>query len=253
MTHTSPPHSDTSPPQPDAATLRPDLFDHDVRGVIFDLDGTLIDSAGDILQGMRMTFEQVGLGTLPEDYFPDNMHGTSVGIIRSIMADMGWHGPEDPTALKDLYLANAATLGLSRTQMYEGALAVLQRCAQAGMPMGVCTNKSHAGAVFATRKFDIEGMFRYITGHDTWAEAKPSPLPLLETVRMLGLQPEQCLYFGDTSVDAACAQAAGMRFVLHESGYGDRQLQGMPRHFAFTRWTELLRAESNVSIPATFL
>lgn len=223
-------------------TLHP-LFAEQVRGVVFDLDGTLIDSAADILQGMRLTFEQAGLGRLPDDYFPDNLHGTTTGIIRSIAADMGWPAPADVEPLRMLYLANASALDLSHTRLYAGALEVLQACRDAGLPMGVCTNKMHAGALTATRKFDIHDMFGFITGADTWAQAKPSPMPLLETLRMLDVAPEHCLYFGDTSVDAECAQAAGVRFVLHEAGYGDRNLAGQPRHFAFSEWTELLAGQ----------
>jgi len=227
----------------DDSKLHPLFIDNDVRGVVFDLDGTLIDSAADILQGMRMTLEQAGLGNVPEDYFPANMHGTAEGILRSIVADMGWNMPADFQPLKLRYLANAATLNLQRTQLYAGALDVLQACKEASLPMGICTNKAKAGAMVATRKFGIDEMFDFITGSDTWAQAKPSPVPLLETIRMLGLTPEQCLYFGDTSVDAECAQAAGVRFVLHEAGYGDEKLLGKPTHFAFSDWNELLGQE----------
>lgn len=219
------------------------FIENDVRGVVFDLDGTLIDSAADILQGMRMTLEQAGLGKVPDDYFPQNMHGTAEGILRSIVADMGWSMPADFQPLKARYLANAATLNLQHTQLYAGALDVLQACREASLPMGICTNKAHAGAMVATRKFGIHEMFGFITGSDTWAQAKPSPVPLLETIRMLGLEPGHCLYFGDTSVDAECAAAAGVRFVLHEAGYGDENLAGQPTHFAFSDWNELLGQE----------
>lgn len=223
--------------------LHPLFTENDVRGVVFDLDGTLIDSAGDILQGMRMTLEQAGLGKLPDDYFPDNMHGTVEGILRTIVGDMGWNAPADFTPLNEGYLANAAKLDLQRTRVYEGALEVLQACREAGLPMGICTNKSHAGAITATRKFGIHDFFDFITGCDTWSHAKPSPVPLLETIRMLGITPDQCLYFGDTSVDAQCAASAGVRFVLHQAGYADPALQGQPAHFVFSDWNELLAQE----------
>jgi len=224
----------------DDLNLHPLFVDNDVRGVVFDLDGTLIDSVADILHGMRLTFEQAGLGSIPDDYIPDNMHGTCEGIMRYIAADLGWNGPADFSYLKTLYFANAATVDFQRTQLYAGALDVLEACRNASLPLGICTNKAYAGALIATRKFGIHGMFDFITGADTWAQAKPSPVPLLETIRMLGLQPEQCLYFGDTSVDAECAHAAGVRFVLHESGYGDRNLANQPQHFTFRQWNELL-------------
>ncbi|MGB6102805.1 MAG: HAD-IA family hydrolase [Pusillimonas sp.] len=220
--------------------LHPLLGQDDVHGLVFDLDGTLIDSARDIIHGMRVTFEQAGLGKLPQDYFPDNLHGTGEGIMRSILADMGWPAPADFAPLKARYIENYATLGQGTTRLYAGAQEVLSACRNASLPMGICTNKVHASALSATHKLGIHGLFDFISGSDTWAQAKPSPLPLLETIRMLGLAPEQCLYFGDTSVDAECAHEAGVRFVLHESGYGDQALKGMSRHFAFLQWDELL-------------
>lgn len=223
-------------------SLHPLLSQDDVRGLIFDLDGTLVDSAKDIINGMRLTFQQAGLGTLPQDYFPDNLHGTSEGIMRFILADMGWPVPADFATLKAQYVHNYSTLGHGTTRLYAGVQEVLDACRNTSLAMGVCTNKVHASALTATRKLGIHQMFDFISGSDTWAQAKPSPLPLLETIRMLGLEPEQCLYFGDTSVDAECARDAGVRFVLHESGYGDQALKGMSRHFAFRQWSDLLGA-----------
>nr|WP_257215225.1 HAD-IA family hydrolase [Pollutimonas harenae] len=216
----------------------------DVRGLVFDLDGTIVDSAADIINGMRLTFQQAGLGTLPQDYFPDNLHGTSEGIMRDILADMGWQAPTDFSPLKAQYVQNYSTLGHGTTQLYAGAQDVLNACRDASLAMGICTNKVHASALAATHKVGIHGLFDFISGSDSWAQPKPSPIPLLETIRMLGLEPEQCLYFGDTSIDAECARNAGVRFVLHASGYGDPALEDAPRYFAFSQWSELLGAST---------
>ena len=224
--------------------LHPLFAENDVHGLVFDLDGTLIDSVADIVEGMRMTFEQTGFGQLPADYMPDNLHGTSDGIIRFIMAEMGWTAPADLKPLHAQYVRNYASLGHQNTHLYEGVQDALDIFHEAGLPMGICTNKIHAGAIAATQKVGIHDKFDFITGADTWAQAKPSPVPLLETIRMLGLRPEQCLYFGDTSVDAACAQQAGVRFVLFDSGYGDAALKGASHHFAFSHWNDLRDAAS---------
>src|SRR5690554_5923411 len=98
----------------------PLFAENDVRGLVFDLDGTLIDSVADILEGMRMTFQQAGFGRLPHDYMPDNLHGTSDGIIRFIMAEMGWTAPADLKPLHALYVKNYAALGHQNTHLYNG-------------------------------------------------------------------------------------------------------------------------------------
>lgn len=220
--------------------LHPLLTEAGLRGLVFDLDGTLIDSAADILHGMRLTFHQAGLGLLPDDYFPGDLHGTGEGIMRSIAADMGWTMPADLKPLRALYVENYAAMGHRHTRLYAGAQDVLNACRDASLPMAICTNKLHASALTATRKVGIDAHFDFISGADTWPAAKPSPVPLLETIRMLGLRPDQCLYFGDTSVDAECARQAGVRFVLHKSGYGDHRLKAAPQYFAFQHWAELL-------------
>lgn len=227
----------------DNLQLHPLLRNNDVRGVVFDLDGTLIDSAADILHGMRLTLEQAGVGTMPEDYFPDNLHGTSAGILRSIVDDLGWSKNQDFNALERQYLVNAASINLERTRLFSGALAVLKALKATGLPMAICTNKTYAGAIAAVQKFNIHGLFDFITGCDTWDEAKPSPMPLLKTMEQIAVPAEDCLYFGDTSTDAECAHAAGVRFILFEAGYGDSQLGTWPAHFAFNDWNELLEGE----------
>src|SRR5690606_25343521 len=153
------------------------------------------------------------------------LHGTSAGIMQSILADMGWPQPADFAPLKAQYVQHYASLGHGTTRLYADAQEVLSACRSASLAMGICTNKVHASALAATHKFGITGLIDFISCSDTEPQAEHSPLPLLETIRLMGLTPEQCLYFGDTSVDAGCAHAAGVRFVLHESGYGDQALK----------------------------
>lgn len=222
--------------------LHPLLLDNGIRGLVFDLDGTLIDSATDIIEAMRRMFADTGIGALPDGYFPENLHGTTEGIIRWIAAEMGWPLPDDVDALARRYVQIQLTMPHRSLRLYEGVVPVLEACRDAGLALGICTNKSHAGALAATDQVGIQGLFDFITGADSWAEAKPSPVPLLETIRMLKLEPHQCLYFGDTSVDAECARAADVRFVLYESGYGDPALADLPRHHAFRHWNDMWSA-----------
>src|SRR5690606_13825025 len=216
------------------------LTQDDVKGLVFDLDGTLIDSAADILGGIRETFRVAGYGEVPDSYCPDNLHGTSDGIIRAVIQDMGWAQPRDMTQLKQLYNQVYAARDHRETRLYPLVQDVLRGCADI-LPMAICTNKIHRNALTVTDKLGIQGHFSVISGADSWGEPKPSPVPLLETIREMGLQPEECLYFGDTSVDAMCAASAGVRFVLHRSGYGDTALQGMGHYHAFERWEEMMQ------------
>lgn len=224
-----------------ATQLHPLFLQDDVKGLVFDLDGTLIDSAADIIGGLREAFLACGYGQVPADYLPDNLHGTSEGIMRSIMADMGWSPPADFDALRQAYQQVYAQRGHANTQLYAGAAQVLHQCA-GRFVLGICTNKVHRNAMAVTDTLGIQSHFAVISGADSWGQAKPSPVPLLQTIHHMGLHPEQCLYFGDTSVDAECAASAGVRFVLHASGYGDAALKGHEHFHAFADWGELLGA-----------
>lgn len=224
-----------------AAERTPFVLGDDVRGIVFDLDGTLIDSAADILGGMREALELAGYGRVPEDYFPQNLHGTSDGILRDIMHDMGWVVPHDLSTIKSIYFERYAARGHTQTRLYPDVTTFLQSCAPR-LSLSICTNKVHRNAVAVTEALGIRPYFTVISGADSWPASKPSPLPLLETIRLMKLSPEQCLYFGDTSVDAECAHRAGVRFVLHESGYCDPALEGRDRFHTFSQWRELVTA-----------
>lgn len=218
----------------------------DVRALVFDLDGTLIDSADDIMYRMRHTFAELGVGALPENYRTGNLHGTTAGIMQTIAGDMGWRAPADVTHWVECYQRTATMFGHQSTKLYPGVLDVLQACRDR-FGLAICTNKVHAGAISVTRHFGIHDYFDAISGMDTWPQAKPSPVPLLETIRLLGVSPAQCLYFGDTEVDAECAQRAGVRFVWHTAGYGGNAPSRYPCHHAFDRWGDLL---AGLSVPS---
>src|SRR5690606_33815742 len=132
-----------------ALTLHPLLADRHVRGLVFDLDGTLIHSAPDILHSIRVTLEHAGFGKLPEDYFPDNLHSTSMGILRDIMLDMGWTVPGDFSSLRREYLANYRALGHRNTRLYPDVQEFLYACKEAGFSLAICTNKVRDLAISA--------------------------------------------------------------------------------------------------------
>ena len=217
--------------------LHPLLQQADVQGLVFDLDGTLIDSQADIVGGMRDALALAGYGTIPDDFAVGNLHGTSDGIMRDVMQAMGWTVPKDFADIKAIYYDVYMRRNHVNTTLYEGVKDFLQAC-EGRFAMGICTNKIYRNAMSATDVLGIQSYFPVISGADTWSQAKPSPVPLLETIREMGLKPEQCLYFGDTSVDAICAAQAGVRFVLHKSGYGDTALSQYPFDHAFSSWRE---------------
>ena len=150
---------------------------NDIQGVLFDADGTLIDTYDIILTSMRYAVNDV-LGCSLDD--------------AELMAGVG-------TPLYDQMLH--FTVGDTK--------AALERFQAAGIPMGVVTSKRHAMAQRGLEMSGIADHFQFLIGHDDWPEHKPAPGPILRGCELLGVAPECGLYVGDSPFDIQAGNAAG--------------------------------------------
>ena len=215
---------------------------HPVKGhrlplaIIFDLDGTLIDSAPDIHAAVNRLMTTRGL---PEFDLPQIIsfigHGLP-NLARCVMAARRISPTEETTFTDELlrsYSAASATL----TRPYSGVVASLQALAEAGHPMGICTNKPEAPARHILAALGLESYFDAVVGGDTLARRKPEAQPLLHTMALLGT--DECLYVGDSEVDAETALAARVPFLLFSEGYRKTPVQEIPHQRAFSEFSVL--------------
>ena len=188
-----------------------------VRCVLFDLDGTLIDSAADLgLAADDMRIAR-GLPSLPiSDYRASagsgarGMLGVAFGVTP---ADDGF------TVLRNEFFDRYEQRMTMLTQPFDGAEALLQALARHGVPWGVVTNKSSR---FVTPLLATMPMFTTASAlvcGDTTPHTKPHPAPLHEAMRQIGVRPEQCVYVGDDERDMVAGRAAGMATVAARYGY----------------------------------
>ena len=147
----------------------------------------------------------------------------------------------DATVLRAEFEAHYAAQNPSQARLYEGVPQWLDWARQQGVALGICTNKLERLARDGMQQLDIAEGFGAITGSDTYGVGKPSPEPLLRTLAQLGVAPQETLFFGDTHADAACAQAAGVRFAWHSVGYGDARVQALPQLLRYASYGDLLR------------
>lgn len=191
--------------------------DRPVHAVLFDLDGTLVDSALDLGGAGNDLRERRGLPPLPLAVFRPLTGTGARGMLRVALGTT----PEDADfeALKDEYLAIYATRLTRLTRVFDAMAPVLDALDAAGLPWGIVTNKHSrfaepvvAGTGLATRS-------RVLVCGDTTARAKPFPDPLLEAARRLAVDPAHCLYVGDDLRDIQAGQAAGMGTVAAAWGY----------------------------------
>jgi len=213
------------------------------KAIVFDLDGTLLDTVADIRQAMSDALVECGFAALPADYAPPNLHGAFPGALLAMMAQQGTPEAAHPAVIA-AYTRLYQARGHRSSRPYPGLPEFLDDCRRRGVRLGVCTNKRHAPALQALEQCGILPFFDHVSGCDTVARPKPDPLPLLQAFEALGATPRQAAYVGDTHVDAASAQGAGVPFLLFRSGYGSPQVHDYPIAAGFDSYAELLEADA---------
>jgi phosphoglycolate phosphatase len=184
---------------------------------LFDLDGTLIDSALDLGGAGNDLRERRGLPPLPLEAFRPLTGTGARGMLRVALGTT----PEDADfeALKDEYLAIYAARLTRLTRVFDAMAPVLHALDAAALPWGIVTNKHSRFAEPVVAGTGLAGRSRVLVCGDTTARAKPFPDPLLEAARRLAVEPAHCLYVGDDLRDIQAGQAAGMGTVAAAWGY----------------------------------
>ena len=189
----------------------------EVRAVLFDLDGTLIDSAPDLGAAADKMRVDRGLPALAlEDYRP--MAGAGARGMLGIAFGMTPDHP-DYSAMREEFFVNYENCMTRQTSAFEGVPDLISQLLAHGLAWGVVTNKS----MRFTRPL-VQGMSLFATaaavvGGDSTPHSKPHPAPLLEAARQLKLEPGSCVYVGDDARDIAAGLAAGMGTVAATYGY----------------------------------
>lgn len=188
-----------------------------IQAVLFDLDGTLIDSAPDLGFAADVMRVARGLPSLPLEHYRSMAGAGARGMIQVAFG----HGPDHPEfeALREEFLNNYAACMAQRTTVFDEVDALLQTLEQRGLPWGVVTNKWERFALPLTAGMPLFRRAATIVGGDTTPHAKPHPEPLFEAARRIGLPPEACLYVGDDERDIIAGRAAGMGTVAATYGY----------------------------------
>ena len=190
---------------------------HPIDAVLFDLDGTLIDSAPDLAGAANDLRTQRGLEALPYESLRPMVGAGARGMVG---VAFGLRPGEDGfEPLRDAFLARYAERMLDRTRVVDAVEPVLQMLSAAGVPWGIVTNKATRYAEPVVRGLGLDARAGVLIAGDTTAHAKPHPAPLLEAARRLGRDAGRCVYVGDDLRDVQAGRAAGMATLAAGWGY----------------------------------
>ncbi|WP_354355428.1 phosphoglycolate phosphatase [Variovorax boronicumulans] len=187
------------------------------QAVLFDLDGTLIDSAPDLGAAADKMRTDRGLASYAlERYRPFAGSGARgmLGVAFGITPD----APEFPELREEFFVTYEQRM-LLNTQVFDGVQALIDAIQARGLLWGVVTNKSMRFTDPLTRAMPLFASAGAIVSGDTTPHAKPHPEPLHEAARRLGVPSEACIYVGDDERDIIAGRAAGMRTVAATYGY----------------------------------
>ncbi|GAA6190499.1 haloacid dehalogenase [Phaeobacter gallaeciensis] len=186
-----------------------------MRTVIFDLDGTLADTSGDLLAAANQCFQKMGYGDV---LIPGQDAGVALRGGRMMLTKGLERVDAFDAAIVEQYYpvlleAYAAAIDL-HTFMYPGAMDAVEQLKRDGFGVGICTNKPAALAEQLLSNLGVRDAFHSMVGADTLPVRKPNPEPLFEAARRAGGDPAQCILIGDTDTDRKTARAAGVPSVL---------------------------------------
>lgn len=212
-----------------------------VRAVLFDLDGTLIDSAPDLGAAADKMRTDRAMPSLPLSHYRPLAGAGARGMLKLAFG----MDPEHPDyeAYREEFFVNYENAMTVRTRVFEGVHELIDRLQTQGLAWGVVTNKSSRFTRPLTAAMPLFSSAATIVSGDTTPHAKPHPAPLLEAARQLDLPPQHCVYVGDDERDIVAGQAAGMRTFAATYGYLGEQIdvQRWRAHACIERPLDLLK------------
>ncbi|HEV7444762.1 MAG TPA: phosphoglycolate phosphatase [Steroidobacteraceae bacterium] len=194
-----------------------------VRAAAFDLDGTLIDTMGDLAAAVNLMLGMLGAAELPEPRVRALVgNGVDQLVLRALTESLGnrpAHSAQRSAALA-LFRRLYGQRLFKHSRVYPGVVQALRSLADAGIALCCITNKDSMFAEPLLREAQLGGFFAFTLCADRPEDRKPSPNMLLAACSRLGIAPAEMLYVGDTSMDIAAARAAGCPVIAVSYGYG---------------------------------
>jgi len=196
--------------------------------ILFDLDGTLVDTAPDLMNAHNHVMKKYGYPTKSTEEIR-NLVGQGAGALmgRSIwgQAKKEFHSVEDKKVKDQMSKDFVNFYGkniINESTLINGVKEFLRWCKKQNISMAVCTNKTEHLAIDLLKKIGIYDYFEYVAGHNTFDYCKPDPRHLTNIIEILNGDLKKTLMIGDSETDANAAKAASIPVILLENGYTEK-------------------------------
>jgi phosphoglycolate phosphatase len=213
-----------------------------VRALIFDLDGTLIDSKLDLVHSVNATLRELKHAELPEETISSYVgNGAPVLVAKSLGQDVN---PEELDRALKFFLSHYEAHKMDNTCAYPGVPEALEHLS--ALPMAVLTNKPVRISVRILESLGLAKYFRAIYGGNSFATKKPDPLGAHTILREFGARPHETVLVGDSEVDVQTARNAGMLAAVVNYGFGMHDRAAHPADLYIDRLIDIVSALSAV-------
>ena len=222
-----------------------DKFRGKVQALLFDLDGTLIDSKRDLVQSVNATLRELGRAELPEDLVASYVGSGAPVLINRALG--GAAASDQQQRALNFFLAHYDEHKLDFTREYPGVRVTLEKLRD--VPMAVLTNKPVNISVQILQGLRLAEFFRAIYGGNSFATKKPDPLGANTLLKELGIPAAESALVGDSEVDVQTARNAGMISAIVNFGFGTHDRETYPADIYLDRMEELVPLVRNGVLP----
>lgn len=217
---------------------------------VFDLDGTLADTAGDLVGTLNVILAQEGLAPLPLAQARDMIGAGARALIERGFEAAGKElAPDHLDTLFKRFMVHYVENICVKTELFPGVVEALDRLEEAGFILAVCTNKFEEQSVKLLDKLGIGHRFAVNCGRDTFPYFKPDPRHLTLTIESAGGDPSRAVMVGDSRTDIVTAQNAGIPVVAVTFGYTEVPVQALNPDVVIDHFDDLFSAVTRLMKP----
>ena len=208
--------------------------------IVFDLDGTLVDTAPDLIDTLNIILGRQGMRPVPYEQGRVSIGGGARAMIsRGLAAEGRQISPAELDKMFVDFIAHYSAHIADRSRPFPGAERALKRLADADFLLAVCTNKLEGLSRQLLDTLDLSRHFAAICGQDTFAVQKPDPIILKRTIAAAGGDPNAAIMVGDSATDVLTARAAGVPVIAVDFGYTERPIAEFQPDHVISHFDEL--------------